>query len=85
VTLPYALHWVNLNNDLRARVTNEIDKSIEILHPSNFDVLKKELLAIKAHMLETKPEREDLFISFTKTIDNIRNEKFEDVYGYKLY
>jgi organic radical activating enzyme len=85
VTQPYPLHWIHLNADLRTRVINEIDKSVEILHPSNFDVIKKELLAIKTHMLETRPEREDLFISFTQTLDTIRNEKFEDVYGYKLY
>lgn len=85
VTVPYQLHWVHLNQDLRDRVINEIDQSLEILIPSNFDVLKKELIAIKTHMLKTNPEKPELFVSYTKNLDSIRNEKFEDVYGYKLY
>ena len=85
VTVPYPLHWVHLNQDLRGRVINEIDQSLEILAPNNFDILKKELRAIKAHILKTNPEKPELFVEYTKRLDIIRNEKFEDIYGYKLY
>jgi len=85
VTVPYALHWVHLNQDLRDRVISEIDQSLEILAPNNFDIIKKELRAIKAHMLETQPEKPELFVNYTRILDVVRNEKFEDVYGYKLY
>jgi len=85
VTVPYALHWVHLNQDLRDRVIKEIDQSLEILTPNNFDILKKELRAIKAHMLETQPEKPELFVNYTRILDVVRKEKFEDVYGYKLY
>jgi hypothetical protein len=85
VTGPFALHFVNLNNDLRARVVEQIDQSLEILHPENFDVLKKELRAIKKHINDTVPERPQMFVGYTKTLDLIRDEKFEDIYNYKLY
>lgn len=85
VTLPFVLHFVNLNEDLRARAIDEIDQSLEILTPNNFDVLTKELRAIKTHILATKPEKPDMFVSYTRALDVIRQEKFEDVFGYKLY
>ena len=85
VTAPFQLHFVNLNEELRARALEEIDKSLEILTPSTFDIMKKELNAIKNHIMSTKPERPDLFVSYTKALDLVRNEKFQDVFGYKLY
>lgn len=85
VTAPFSLHFVNLNEDLRKRALEQIDKSLELLTPSNFEVLRRELTAIKTHMISTKAERPELFVSYTKALDLARNEKFEDVFDYKLY
>jgi sulfatase maturation enzyme AslB (radical SAM superfamily) len=85
VTAPFSLHFVNLNDDLRNRALEQIDKSIEILKPNNFEILRKELNAIKNHIINTKPERPELFVSYTKVLDKVRNEKFEEVFDYKLY
>ena len=85
VISPRTLHFENMNNDLREMAYKEIDKAVEILTPTNFDVFKKEILGIKHQLQTTQPKDPDLFVRYTRTLDTIRNEKFEDVFGYKLY
>ena len=81
---PSALHFINMDNKSKQKVIEEIDKAVAILTPSNFDVLTKEFLNIKRNLLENEPVDPNLFINYTRILDAVRNEKFEDVFGYKL-
>ena len=82
---PQEILFENMNFDLRERSIKEIDDSLEILTVSNFDILKQELMNIKTVLKNTELRNPDEFVSFTKKLDEMRNERFEDVFGYKLY
>ena len=64
---------------------DQIDKAVEILTPSNFDILKKELLGMKRRLETTEPVNPTLFAQYTQVLDVVRDESFEEVFGYKLY
>ena len=87
VNYPVELHFLNLNHDLRVRAIKEIDLTLEILTPDNFNIYKNELKNIRRKLIEknTSKTRENLFAHYTKQLDEMRNESFESVFGYKLY
>lgn len=85
VITPKALHFENMNYDLRKMACDQIDKAVEILTPSNFDILKKELLGMKRRLETTEPVNPTLFAQYTQVLDVVRDESFEEVFGYKLY
>ena len=86
VTPEWIFHG-NLPQELRTRAIDEIDKSIEILNVSNFNILKKELLKIRKNLTDDpiNPKGLKYFIDRTKLLDKIRQESFEKVFNYKLY
>jgi sulfatase maturation enzyme AslB (radical SAM superfamily) len=81
---PEPLHFRNMDVESRKRAVEQIDKAIDILTPENFNIIKKEYSDIKKILIEHEPVNPNLFINFTKIYDAVRNEKFEDVFGYKL-
>lgn len=81
---PKPLHFINMDSESRKRAIDQIDMAADILNVNNFAILKKEFLDIRRNLVESKPNNPNLFINYTKRLDNIRNEKFEDVFGYKL-
>jgi len=85
VITPQALHFENMNKELRERAVEQIDMAVKILTPSNFDILTKELKGIKHQLLTTEPKNPKLFAQYTQALDKVRGESFEDVFGYKLY
>jgi organic radical activating enzyme len=82
--IPESLHFRNMDMESRKRAIEQIDMAAEILTAPNFAVLKKELLDIKRNLIENDPVSPNMFINHTRILDAIRNEKFEDVFGYKL-
>jgi len=81
---PEALHFRNMDIETRKRAIEQIDQAFEILTVNNFDILKKEYRDIKKHLVENEPVDPNLFSNYTRILDAVRNEKFEDVFGYKL-
>lgn len=85
VVNPKALHFENMNDDLRKIAIEQIDMAVDILSPSNFDIITKELRGIKYRLETTEPVNPTLFAQYTQLLDKVRNENFEEVFGYKLY
>ena len=85
VISPFDLHFLNMPKHHRQRAYEQIDKAVEILNVSNFDILTKELLDMKRNLQENpEPPNPWAFIMFTKKLDERRNENFEDVFGLSL-
>ena len=82
---PKSLHFENMNLDLRKIAIEQIDRAVEILTPSNFDIFTKELKGIKHQLLTTEPKNPKLFAQYTQALDKVRGESFENTFGYKLY
>jgi organic radical activating enzyme len=82
---PEALHFKNMDMESRKKAIEQIDMAAEILKVENFNIIKKEFLDIKRNLLEYDPVNPKIFVNYTRTLDTIRDEKFEDVFGYKLY
>jgi organic radical activating enzyme len=82
--IPEELHFRNMDKETRKRAIEQIDMAAEILTVDNFAVIRKELLDIKRNLIETDPVNPTIFINYTKILDAIRQERFEDVFGYKL-
>jgi sulfatase maturation enzyme AslB (radical SAM superfamily) len=85
VFVPPVLHFENMNHDLRNIAYEEIDKAVEILSPDNFNIFKKELIGIKSRLQTTEPNNPRQFAQYTHLLDKVRDESFEEVFGYKLY
>jgi MoaA/NifB/PqqE/SkfB family radical SAM enzyme len=81
---PEPLHFRNMDMESRKRAVEQIDQAIEILSPENFKIIRKEYTDIKKTLVEKEPVDPNLFINYTRILDAVRNEKFEDVFGYKL-
>jgi sulfatase maturation enzyme AslB (radical SAM superfamily) len=81
---PEPLHFRNMDVQSRKKAVDEIDKALEILTVDNFEILKKEYRGIRKTLVEKDPVDPNSFINYTRILDAIRNEKFEDVFGYKL-
>lgn len=84
VISPSELHFLNMPSHLKKHTIEQINNAVEILKPDNFSILCKEILGIKNLLENTKSENENSFIEFTKRLDKIRNESFEDVFGLSL-
>ena len=85
VIAPLDLHFLNMPKHHRQHAYDQIDKAVEILNVSNFDILTKELLDMKRNLQEnTEPINPLAFIEFTEKLDKRRNENFEDVFGLSL-
>ena len=78
-------HHRFLNLELRKVAIDEINKAITILTPKNYEIFVAELKNIKKYLENTAPDSSDTFARFTKTLDGVRNESFEDVFKLKLY
>lgn len=85
VITPDVLHFENMNADLRKIAIEQINKACEILTPSNFDILTKELASIKRRLETSEVKDFKSFVQYTQILDKVRDESFEDVFGYKLY
>lgn len=75
------LHHRFMNAELRKIAVNEINKAIEILTPANFEIFVTELTNIKHSLENSNPSNSDEFSNFTKNLDLIRNESFEDTFN----
>jgi len=81
---PDFLNFINMDSKSRAVAVEQIDKALEILTVDNFYIFKKELTNIKNVLVNSVPVNPKLFIDHTHRLDKIRNEKFENVFGYNL-
>jgi sulfatase maturation enzyme AslB (radical SAM superfamily) len=82
---PDELHFDNLNEDLKLIAIKEINNALQILTPNNFDIFTTELHNIKRRLENTNPKSPEKFVEFTKDLDILRSESFEEVFDYKLY
>lgn len=82
---PKALHYVNLNLDLRLKAITEIDAAIKKLKDNSFfENYIKELKLAQTQLITRKDCNYDSFVQMTNMLDKIRNESFEDTFGYKI-
>jgi sulfatase maturation enzyme AslB (radical SAM superfamily) len=82
---PKKLEFTNLNIDLRVMAYREVEAAIEKLLP--YEIFKSyvtELSTLKSQLLVRKDCDYKSFVGITKTLDRIRNDNFEEVFGYKL-
>jgi organic radical activating enzyme len=82
--IPASLDYANLNIELRAKAISEIDVAVEKLSDDFFSIYVKELLALRKQLLERRDCNYQFFVNMTKTLDKIRNQSFEEVFGYKI-
>jgi hypothetical protein len=61
-----------------------LNKSLKILTAPNYKPFVNDLLVIRDILKNEDPVSPEEFISHTKTLDEIRGENFEDVFGIKL-
>ena len=82
---PKKLEFTNLNIDLRVMAYREVEAAIEKLLP--YEIFKSyvtELSTLKSQLLVRKDCDYKSFVGITKTLDRIRNDNFEEVFGYKI-
>lgn len=84
VIAPSDLHFMNMPIHHRSKAFDEIDKAVQILTPSNFEIFNKEILGMKENIASRDPVNPDSYIRFTQNFDKLRNESFEDVFGISL-
>ena len=85
---PRSLEFLNLNVPLKIRAIQEINKAVKLMEGYKFLAsYSNDLMAVQNRLVETKHEEIKFrkFVEMTKALDKVRNEKFEDVFGYKLY
>jgi len=85
ISSPKALNFLNLNGDLRSKAIDEITKSIYKLNDKKFSQINIQLENILKALKTDTQQNYTEFVEFTKSLDISRNERFEDVFGYKLY
>jgi sulfatase maturation enzyme AslB (radical SAM superfamily) len=82
---PSTLEIVNLNVDLRVMAIKNIDSAIlKLSNNKLFSVYNKELLSARKQLIERKDCNFTAFINMTKALDKVRNQSFEDTFGYKI-
>ena len=84
VIAPSDLHFLNMPSHHRQRAFDEINKAVETLKPSNFDIFVKEISDMKSNIENTAPVNPDAYIRFTEKLDKLRGESFEEVFGISL-
>jgi sulfatase maturation enzyme AslB (radical SAM superfamily) len=77
-------HWQYMAKHLREKAIIEIDKAIEILSVDNFARLVGEFKNIKKVLQTTEPINTNRFNIFTRKLDMMRGESFEDTFGIQL-
>lgn len=82
---PPALHILNMNEDLRRIAIYQIDQANKILNVNNFEILAREFNNIKKQLENSDVKDYESFAKYTKDLDILRNESFEEVFGYHLY
>ena len=82
---PNILEIVNLNVDLRVMAIKNIDSAIlKLSNNKLFSVYNKELLSARKQLIERKDCNFTAFTNMTKALDKVRNQSFEDTFGYKI-
>ena len=85
VSIPQALEFSNLNLDLRVRAVKELDSAIiKLSVDERFNDYIRELKSVRAQLLSRKDCDFDGFVKMTKALDKVRNQSFEDTFGYKI-
>ena len=83
---PAGTSFINLNYELRQMAIKQIDEALEKLDDSfPFKTYRGELQAGRKQLINAPEGKFLLFRSMTEEFDKVRNERFEDVFGYKLY
>ena len=85
---PRNLEFLNLNVPLKIRAIQEINKAVKLMEGYKFLAsYSNDLMAVQNRLVETKHEEIKFrnFVEMTRALDKARNERFEDVFGYKLY
>lgn len=86
VNTPTALNFENLDGELREKAISELTLAAEILKPaSGYDILRTEFLNIKSKLESNEPKNMQEFVEYTKDLDLLRGESFEQVFGHKIY
>lgn len=83
---PKGMSYVCLNERLRKKALRQVLRAIDKIQnkDNEFSRIKKELISIKEG-LQTTPHKDfDKFCRLTKHYDIMRDESFEDVFGYKI-
>lgn len=82
---PNILEIVNLNVDLRLIAIRKIDLAVaKLANDELFVTYIKELLSVKKQLMARKDCNFSAFTNMTKLLDKIRNQSFEDTFGYKI-
>jgi Mg/Co/Ni transporter MgtE len=81
---PKALQLTNLNMDLRINAIRQIDSAIEKLSDQLFNTYVKELRSARNQLLTRKDYDFNSFVNMTKTLDKVRNENFQEIFGYTI-
>lgn len=78
------MRFQNAPMHLRERMIEEIDKALEILTVSNYRIFANELENIRKTLVLREPGHTNLFLDYTRTLDRIRNESFEQSFNMPL-
>jgi len=82
---PNTLEIVNLNVDGRVMAIKKIDIAItKLVSDKLFPTYVKELLSVKKQLMIRKDCNFTAFTNMTKALDKVRNQSFEDTFGYKI-
>jgi len=85
---PKGMNYMNLPEPLKIRAIEQIDLTLKKLTgETTFTIIRKEFESIKAQMLTNLGNGPDFisFVHLTRAYDRSRNQKFEDVFNFKLY
>ena len=88
---PFQIDFSLLNEDLTTRALDQVHKSLAKLslkYNDDDQFFSQAIAELKSYVAEL--EKNDYinfndFVEFTKTLDESRNEHFEQVFGYKIY
>lgn len=81
---PKGINHMNLPIALKEQAIEQINLAVSKLTAKPFDTVRGEFQSIKKQLLNNTDTDVD-FIHLTKTYDQSRNQKFEDVFNFKLY
>jgi MoaA/NifB/PqqE/SkfB family radical SAM enzyme len=85
---PKGMNYMNLPKFLKEQAIEQIDMTLAKLPNSKaFNIVVNEFATIKTQMLKNLDNGSDYinFVHLTRAYDQSRNQKFEDVFNFKLY
>ena len=85
IAFPSRLHFEVLPEELRARALEQIELAIPKLFKPEFKQFLRELHNIKTIFVNKPIVHTNQFVELTYDFDQARNQRFEDVFNYKLY